>query len=203
MSTSTANITKIYHAYMPEMIEIVINTYENYRNLKLPKGFTPYRVNRKRYDDDFWKEVISEHIRHRYNPEHTISFGRKMCGGQMPWPDLIRKLPEMIAINKRWQDKVKQGSSEFNLGYFDKCDTPQKLSDSVERWNARNPQITPADDASTFCSDLEARNWGFLINDPDGRNLTALILLKATAQDGLEKLDKVFGSHLQDLSDQL
>ncbi|MDF7826006.1 hypothetical protein P4B35_18390 [Pontiellaceae bacterium B12227] len=205
MSISAETITKIYQAYLPEMIEIVIDTYEHYRNLKLPKGHTPYSVNRKRFNDDFWKEVVNEHIKHRYNPKHTIPFGRRMCGGQMPWPDLICKLPGLIAIEDRWQNRLRtaMASDQFTLGHFNSCDTPQKLGAAIELWNNRNPEITPTDDTSIFCIELASRNWQFLLEDPDGRRITAHILLSATEQDGLEQLDKVFGDYLQELSDQL
>jgi hypothetical protein len=203
MSASSETIIKLYQQYMPEMIENVIHIYEHYRNLKLPEGCAEYQVNRKKYKDDFWKRVVNEHVQHRYNPEHTISFGRQMCGGQMPWPDLIHKLPGMIAVNERWQNKMGQSSSGFSLGYFDKCNTPQKIDDAIERWNTRNPEVSPADDTSTFCVELVSRNWDFLLNDPYSRNLTALMLLRATEQGGLEKLHEVFGSWLQELADQL
>lgn len=204
MSTPKETITKIYHAYMPEMIEYTINIYEQYRNLKPVKGCAPYKVNRKRFNDDFWRTVIAEHIKHRLNPDQTIPFARHLCGGQMPWPDLIRKMPEMISIDDRWQEKLKSSSTdEFNLGHFKGSDTPQKLEEAIERWNTRNPEVTPADDISVFCVELASRNWSFLLEDPEGRDLTASVLLKATEQEGLEQLDKVFRTHLQELADQL
>jgi hypothetical protein len=203
MSAPSEIITKVYRAYMPEMIEIVIDTYEHYRNQKLPETNAPYRVNRKRFDDSFWKEVVKEHIKHRYNPEHTISFGRRMCGGQMPWPDLICKLPGMIAIDDRWQSKLKRTSDEFNMGPFKGCSTPEKLDTAVMPWKQRNPETTQADEITTFCAELILNNWSYLLEDPQGRSLTASAFLKATERGGLEQLDKVFGNHLNELADQL
>jgi hypothetical protein len=204
MSASSETIIKLYQQYMPEMIENVIHIYEHYRNLKLPEGCAEYQVNRKRFDDVFWKGVIKEHIQHRYNPEQTIPFGRRICGGQMPWPDLIRRLPCMIAEDYKLQNKLsRMNTSPFSLGGFDDCDTPQKLETAIERWRQRNPQTSGPQVEAELCYELISRNWSFLLKDPNGRWLTASVLLRAIEQDGQEKLNKVVGSYLEEFVSQI
>ena len=204
MSTSTDIMTRLYKAYMPEMIEITISTYEHYRNLKLPKECAPYRVNRKRFKDEFWKEVISEHIRKRFNPEHTISFSRRLCGGQTPWPDLIKKIPNMLATDPRLHNKfLKWKKDAFDLGCFDDCGTPEKLKAALDRWNKLNRQINTVSPETEFCHELISKNWGYLTGEPEGRNLTALALISAVQEKGLEKLHQSVGIYLDEFSNKL
>ncbi|MDF7826477.1 hypothetical protein P4B35_20775 [Pontiellaceae bacterium B12227] len=204
MSISAESITKIYQAYLPEMIEIVIDTYEHYRNVKRPEGCPEYKVNRKKYKVEFWERVISEHRLHQLNPEHTIPFGRRLGGGQMPWPDLVRRLPGMIAEDYRLQNRfASMNAVSFSLGCFDGCDTPQKVEAATERWKLHNPEISGPQHEAEFCYELISQNWSTLRDDPRGRWLTATVLLRAIEQKGMEKLNRVVGSHLQELVEQI
>lgn len=203
MPTPAETFAKLYDAYMPEMIQHTITTYEHYRNLDVPDNQAAYQVNRKRYKDEFWRRVVAAHIRHHFNPEHTIPFARQLAGGKMPWPDLIRRLPEMLSGDHSLTQKLNSITADsFRLGCFKGCNTPQKQETAIERWKQRNPATSGPQYEATFCHELISRNLTYLLNNPEGRWLTATVLLRAMEQGGLEQLYPVTGSQLEELASQ-
>ena len=82
--------------YRPEIIDLTISGYEHWRNHRLPKNCVPYKVDRKRYDDAFWGDVVVKHFCIGYTTSDITRRFQHITGGKSPWPEMLLKAVELI-----------------------------------------------------------------------------------------------------------
>jgi len=205
MNLSEENWSTLYDAYSDEIIEHVIHDYEHRRNQRLPDYCTPYRVNRKRYKDEFWTEIVKEHFQHGYCPMDTISFARTITGGRTPWPDTLRRLPTILSQDPSLEGRFNRVKfNTFDLGYLSNCYTRQKLEETIAHWRKTKP---------TALSDYRGSRFAVMLVDPiaqltlmeapHARQLTAEVLLNTCDSKIRVDTEKVLGELLVGFADRL
>lgn len=205
MNLSGKNWSTLYRSYSDEIIEHIIHDYEHRRNQQLPNYCSPYHVNRKRYKDEFWKEIIKEHFLHGYCPLDTISFSRTITGGRTPWPDTLRRLPKILSCDPSLEGRFRTvESNPFDLGYLSNCYTPQKLEKTIEHWRKTNPSALTDYKGSRFTMMLiDPIAQLTLMDAPAARHLTAEVLINTCDLKIRTDTEKVLGKWLVELADRL
>ena len=95
MAELTLDWSRLYREYMPEIISITVSNYEEQRNRDM-HGFTPpegtprYTVDRDRYDDAFWEELVWACFAGGGSPDTLYDRIDFVTHGKGPWPDLLR-----------------------------------------------------------------------------------------------------------------
>lgn len=205
MKTTKQQWDIIYKEYEKECAEQLIIDYAWKRNLDLPSGCLEYTVDRKRYPDDFWAELIDEHRKYGYCPFNVTMFARRITGGRMPWPDMLRRLPELLSLDssleKRFQ-RLTIASSSFSSA-VSKSRNRKELIDTLLTWNKdhRDKQPNDANDFALMLTTPEGKTA--LIDAPAWRSLAANILIYACDQKTMKDMERVLGELLPEFAQRI
>jgi hypothetical protein len=195
----------LYKAYLPDMRERIIEEYEHRRNRELPPECAPYQVDRKRYKDDFWNNVLIEHLHYGYCPIDTIAFARSVTGGRMPWPELIKRIPEILTQTPRLESRFERiTNNTYNLVSFKPCRNRKELDETIEKFRSTKPEALTAYPADYFAYLLSSPSGRQnLIHTPHSRLIATEALLNMCNPSLRTSMETVIGEHLVELTKEL
>jgi hypothetical protein len=186
----------LFDEYRSEIIDQVIGQYEYLRNLKLPKDSVAYQVDRKRYDDDFWSDVIQCHFNLGYLTADVACQFQLMTGGKHPWPETLLEIKDLIGTNPNFQvsDAVR---STISFHYLRSFSSAAELEDQISALNtidAKNMKKQPTDMFVVNMADVN--RWPWLLDDENGRRLVAHIFTLGCDAKNRKQIATVIGPQL-------
>lgn len=119
----TFNWWPFYEAYSGELAGLVIGQYEHYRNRysrrmakRFPKAVCQeYKVDRKRYPDAVWIELVKNCFDYGIDPTTAISWINQHSEYRMPWPDILGR-----SIKSKLSDIERKRIGTPGIPYLDK-----------------------------------------------------------------------------------
>lgn len=201
----TKGFLYVCQEFLPEITALYAAEYTAFRNEVSPKPpyQQSYTLNKRLYGPAFWKEVFLQHFTYGCSFETTLSFLRSQAGrSYCPWPDLLRRLPQMIRENPELEANhyahLNQNPVRSPLGAFRTCASDQDIED---RYN---------EVAEDKHQDAASKIWAFMmcpeswddLTGPSGNRKAVARLLDRMLEEGrLNELERILGSQVKGFFD--
>jgi archaellum biogenesis ATPase FlaH len=192
----------LYESYLPEIINHYAAYYTAQRNEASGKldHQTPYTMDSRQYGPAFWEEVFRAHYTHRCSFENTLGFLQCLAGrGTFPWPDIFKRLPEILRTHpgllEKYYDWSDENPSSSPLGSFRHCTSPESIvrcRTKVEDGNATDNETL------TWAFMMNPENWELLTGPPENRMTFARHLDRMLEGGRIEELERKLGPQVSD-----